>query len=67
MMYHIYKILKFAADYPEYQSDVGLKWHYYAAFLINTRVFSQSTKRKPNSANRNFRDHQLRTVGVSSE
>lgn len=59
MMYQLHKMLKFVVDYPEYKDDVGLLWHDHNTFLINTRVFSIFTKRKPNSVNRNFRDHQF--------
>lgn len=61
----------FTSEYPEYVKDIGLLWHDDSSFLINTRIFSLFTRRKPNSVNRNFRDHKFQmkksTSAVLSE
>lgn len=57
MLSSIVLCLNYTQAHPEDASCVGVLWLSNDVFIINTRIFGSFSGRKPNSINRNFREH----------
>ncbi|OHS98175.1 hypothetical protein TRFO_09032 [Tritrichomonas foetus] len=57
MIHIVWHCLKLTSKYPQLTKDVGAFWTSDNCFIFNSTIFGKFTNRKPNTINRNFREH----------
>ncbi|KAK8867166.1 hypothetical protein M9Y10_010142 [Tritrichomonas musculus] len=58
--------LNYIDSHPEDIIHVGVCWYDDYHIIINTRIFGNLIKRKPNSINKNFRDNYFKCIRTTS-
>ena len=59
--------MNYVESHPDLASKIGVFWNTNSSFMINTSIFGNFVKKKPNSINRNFRAHDFTNKKVTLE